>query len=356
MLLVAVLVAGLGGLVMSDSLQAVEDAELAKLLQEEKFVVALLCKEEGERCEELEGELASMREELIDSLDDGWVVKTVGGKLWKHFAFTDAEPLVVFLRNGLPVLYDGPANEEVMMQWLLQCREPSIQDLTDNTFEHLTQASTGATTGDWFVLFYTDECEACRRLSAGLDSVACSLKGRANVARVNKETYGEKTGRRFGLGLDATPAIIYFRLGKMYRYTLDKFDPASMSSFVNGFYKNLPAEAIPPPKTPFDDLVQLCVDYLREYPLLVGSGLAAPIILLLAFLWLMKGEEERPRRSKKDKKERKEANGSGKDSKTPKGTPKTPKTPKAKDDKKEEGKEDKKEKSKEKKKESSKDK
>ena len=72
-----------------------------------------------------------------------------------------------------------------------------------------------------------------------------------------------------------------------------------------------------------DDLVQLCVDYLREYPLLVGSGLACPvlllhfrntvltifsqILLLLAFLWLMKGEEEKPRRSKKDKKEKREA-------------------------------------------------
>ena len=29
-----------------------------------------------------------------------------------------------------------------------------------------------------------------------------------------------------------------------------------------------------------DDLVQLCVDYLREYPLLVGSGLACPVLLL----------------------------------------------------------------------------
>ena len=27
-----------------------------------------------------------------------------------------------------------------------------------------------------------------------------------------------------------------------------------------------------------DDLVQLCVDYLKEYPLLVGSGLACPVI------------------------------------------------------------------------------
>merc|ERR1711874_238874 len=156
----------------------------------------------------------------------------------------------------------------------------------------------------------------------------------------NKETYGEKTGRRFGLGLDANPAIIYFRLGKMYRYTLEKFDPESMANFVEGFYKNLPAENIPPPKTPFDDLVQLCVDYLREYPLLVGSGLACPILLLLAFLWLMKGEEEKPRRSKKEKRE---ANGSAKESKSSKGTPKTPKTPKS-SEKKEEVKESVKEK------------
>ena len=41
-----------------------------------------------------------------------------------------------------------------------------------------------------------------------------------------------------------------FRLGKMYRYTLEKFDPESMANFVEGFYKNLPAENIPPPKTP----------------------------------------------------------------------------------------------------------
>lgn len=27
------------------------------------------------------------------------------------------------------------------MQWLLQCREPGIQELTDNTFEHLTQVT-----------------------------------------------------------------------------------------------------------------------------------------------------------------------------------------------------------------------
>ena len=41
-----------------------------------------------------------------------------------------------------------------------------------------------------------------------------------------------------------------FRLGKMYRYTLEQFDPESMANFVDGLYKNLPAESIPPPKSP----------------------------------------------------------------------------------------------------------
>merc|ERR1712179_804845 len=107
------------------------------------------------------------------------------------------------------------------------------------------------------------------------------------------------------------------------------------TSFVNGFYKNYPAESIPLPKSPFDDLVQLCVDYLKEYPLLVGAGLAAPILLLLAFLWLMKPEEEKRRKSKKEKKEKKDCNGAAKDSRSPKATPRTSKAKSA--DKKEEG-------------------
>jgi len=129
-----------------------------------------------------------------------------------------------------------------------------------------------------------------------------------------------------------------FRLGKMYRYVLDKYDPESMTNFVNGFYKNYPAEAIPLPKSPFDDLVQLCVDYMKEYPLLVGASLAAPVLLLLAFLWLMKPEEEKRRKSKKEKKDKnRDSNGTAKDSKSPKATPKSSKSKST--DKKEEGKE-----------------
>ena len=95
-----------------------------------------------------------------------------------------------------------------MLDTLVRYKDQGVQELTDNTFEHLTQAATGATTGDWLVMFYTPSCILCARLTATMETLACKYRGRMNVARVNKETYGEKTGRRFELGLEDKPDII----------------------------------------------------------------------------------------------------------------------------------------------------
>jgi len=177
------------------------------------------------------------------------------------------------------------------------------------------------------VMFYTDECELCMRMTAGLETVGCAHRGRSNVARVNKQTYGEKTGRRFGMGLDNTPTLIFFRLGRMYRYPIAKYDPESLINFIEGFYKNYPAESIPLPKSPFDDLVQLCVDYIKEYPMIVGGVVLLLILLVLGFWFLMKEEEYKPRKSKKPKKDKSEKENGVKEKKKEK-------TESSKDDKK----------------------
>ena len=39
-----------------------------------------------------------------------------------------------------------------LVPWMQQSRMVATQVLADSNFEHLTQASTGATTGDWFVM------------------------------------------------------------------------------------------------------------------------------------------------------------------------------------------------------------
>ena len=109
------------------------------------------------------------------------------------------KPAIVFFRDQVPVLYNGPANDEEMLETLAAYKEPCVQDLTDTSFEHLTQAASGATTGDWLVHFFKDECEECLRLTAMLETVACAHKGRINVAKVNKGSTGAVTGRRFAV-------------------------------------------------------------------------------------------------------------------------------------------------------------
>jgi len=291
----------------AEELQTVEQEEFVKLVNEEHYVVVLFCPSSAlERCEEFEGELTSVREDMIDVMDgDGWVVKLVDSPMVEQYAVgkTD-QPVIVMFRNGLPVIYDGPANEEVMLDTMVRYKEPGVQELTDSTFEHLTQATTGATTGDWLVMFYTSSCYLCHRLTATMETLACKHRGRMNVARVNKETYGEKTGRRFELGLEDKPDIIFFRLGKMYGYTAAEYDPATLSAFMSGQYAEIPPQEIPSPKSPLSDLVQLCLDYLAAYPLTVGTCLCVPILLLVAFLYLIRSEDEpKPRKSKKKKKE-----------------------------------------------------
>ena len=95
---------------LSDSLQTVDDAEFSKLVSEEKYVVALFCTSENtERCEEFEGELTGIREDLIDVMDgDGWVVKLVDSeKMEQYYVGKTDQPLIIMFRNNLPVIYNG---------------------------------------------------------------------------------------------------------------------------------------------------------------------------------------------------------------------------------------------------------
>lgn len=46
----------------------------------------------------------------------------------------------------------GPLEDEDIMNMFTENKAPTVKELTDDTFEHLTQASSGATTGDWFVM------------------------------------------------------------------------------------------------------------------------------------------------------------------------------------------------------------
>ncbi|XP_063226636.1 thioredoxin domain-containing protein [Bacillus rossius redtenbacheri] len=261
-------------------LEIVTDDELVNLIKTEKYVVVLFTKDDCEQCDRYESELIHLREDLVDALN-AWVVKAVGSQLVRAYN-PSKEPALVFLRHGVPLIYDGPLNDELILHTFVDNKEPTVRELSDSDFEHLTQASSGATTGDWFVMFYGNDCVDCQRLQARWEAVGAKLKTRLNVARVNKQTTGAATGRRFGVR--SVPAFILFRQGKMYRYNIPNYDVPSFVAFAVDWYKNARMEIVPAPKSPFDDLTQMVADHVRDNLLLWQAGGGVAFLLLL---WLL---------------------------------------------------------------------
>jgi len=265
-----------------------------------------------QKCDDFESELSAIRETLVDSLDAS-VVKAVSSPLVKLYSPT-SEPAVVFFRHGVPLLYHGPANEEELLSKLNRCPEPAVKALNDENFEHLTQAATGATTGDWLVMFSKNTCVKSQRLQAVLEAVACEIKQKMNVARVDKSTDGGATGRRFGV-MD-TPAFILFRHGKMYRYELDSITIPNLIGFATDFYRNSKPENVPTPKSPFDDFTEMIVEQMRENPQMVKLGsIGVSILIILGIFIKFSSSKKTNKPSKSPKKSSSDKDKKDKESK-----------------------------------------
>ncbi|ESO85081.1 hypothetical protein LOTGIDRAFT_204649 [Lottia gigantea] len=170
-------------------------------------------------------------------------------------------PKVVYYRQQSPAHYDGDLNDEDFSHWLLQAQEISVKILTDDTFEHLTQAVTGSTTGDWLVLFYKDDCPVCKQSLIDFETVAVKLKGKTNVAQVDMNVNPKLVDR---FKLTKCPSIIFFKQGTMYRYEMEKVSVKILMSFVQAWYRNMKAEKIPFEPTAFDKVTDSIVLYLKK--------------------------------------------------------------------------------------------
>lgn len=56
-------------------------------------------------CDTYERKLANMREDLVDAMS-AWVVKVADSQLLQLYS-NAKEPVLLFFRHGLPLLYDG---------------------------------------------------------------------------------------------------------------------------------------------------------------------------------------------------------------------------------------------------------
>lgn len=117
-----------------------------------------------------------------------------------------------------------------------------IVTLTDETFEHTTQASTGQTTGKWFVMLGAVWCGySCNKLNPILEELA-EIDG-VVVGKVDT-TSNPEVGERFAV--TAHPTLVYLADRKLYKYHGEKTLEA-MKEFVMGGYKLQEGEQVPAP-------------------------------------------------------------------------------------------------------------
>jgi protein disulfide-isomerase-like protein len=122
--------------------------------------------------------------------------------------------------------------------------------LTDSTFEHDTQAVTGATTGDWFVEFYAPWCGHCKRLEDTWEKLATKLKEDkmgGDVAPIIAKVDGtqEKAlSERFKI--QGFPTLLMFSKGKMYTYDGGRDFDSLYAWCKDGAYRA--SEGVPVPK------------------------------------------------------------------------------------------------------------
>lgn len=294
--------------VQSQLLQSVSDDELLQFIKEEEKLIVLFSKPNCVICDKLEVTLDSLDDDFNKHLNAA-TVKAVNSHLARLYSPTK-EPAVVFFRHGVPLLYDGEPNENEVYGFLEKNQSPAVKELNDKIFEHLTQAATGATTGDWFVMFYGASCVECQRLHAVWEGVGATLRGRVNVARIDANLAGLNTAKRFKVA--KLPAFLFFRLGKVYKYDLPKSDIKSFVSFAQDWYKNSKGETVPLLSSPFDELVDWCVDIIKysvalsmeilaRYPWVWQIGLAGfGLVAITALIAIIKAGKSKSK-PKKDK-------------------------------------------------------
>jgi len=126
-----------------------------------------------------------------------------------------------------------------------------VVELTDKTFEHQTQASTGMTTGSWFVKFYASWCGHCKNMAGAYNLLAMDeeLMAKGIVIGKVEVPHNRDVGTRFGI--KGFPTLYFLHRKKMYKYSGPRTVDA-MKAFLLSGYEETEALSIPAAPTFMD--------------------------------------------------------------------------------------------------------
>jgi len=211
----------------------------------------------------------------------------------KQFNIYGSLPKLCFFRNNFPIIYSGSiSNIDSIQEWFGEVRERVTRDLDDKSFEHDTQAATGSTTGDWFILF--KRSNDSRSLLPVWEAISLEYRNRAIFAYVNVDT-NPIIQKRFHLFI--LPTFILFKRGKMYRYENPSWKQTAFADFIENDYQKVKAEIVPREASAsyfdFENATKIIPMYLIVIPMICLAAVLLVLILVSGFTKKKKATNER---------------------------------------------------------------
>jgi len=208
--------------------------------------------------------------------------------------------------------HDGMAEEAAIAEEL--AFGATVVELDEKNFEHLTQAATGATSGDWLVLFCKDSVPRCQKVTQNWQRVAVTLaasreaKGlpRINVAQVDTSA---SSWLRKRFDIQSVPVVLLFKGGVMYSFHGGGFSVERLVAFAERDFERSNRMLVPPEPhvaTPHDQTFLITIGTVAA-----GASVLYVVDLLLGrYYWYQ---------SQKKKKAKKAAEAAKKAEAAPKG-------------------------------------
>lgn len=258
-------------------LKTITNQDLKTFIKLNEYLLVVFVQPDCPPCKQAEMEIGKLASSILDTMVDVTFVRVVGMEIPRKYGIVE-EPSIIFYRHSKPLIYDGRRDSSDIEEWLFRNRETYVKLLNDENFEHLTQAATGATTGDWLVFFCDITKEECENKQPIFETVASMLNGQQNTGFVNTASNLDLV-QRFSINKDLI--ILFFRLGKVYKYSLEKVDVPTLISFAQGWYKNEKGDTVPVPPSPFDRLLGNIVNLGRNWNFWILWAAFAAISLAL---------------------------------------------------------------------------
>ena len=140
-----------------------------------------------------------------------------------------------------------------------------VVTLTDDTFEHHTQASSGQTTGAWFVKFYAPWCGHCRAMAGTWVELAVEMEGTGVIIADVDATANPITTDRFKGLVKGFPTLLLFRDRGVFKHKGAR-DLESLRAFATEtFGETSEKHAVPEPPSAFARYFSLCTRALAVF-------------------------------------------------------------------------------------------